>query len=240
MPETSFPHAGTSLIAAETRHAVLTHPTNSVTVAGTPVVVVMPLTSHSQPRAFADETRTYAALHAAGHQVLTVSWRQFWTQSGKERFAPRVKDLDALVTALGSSGQSLHLAAIGNGALVAMKWLAALVDLGGDPIHSVQSLTLIAPELHIFDRQPRTPLRGTPANSCLIADASQDWHSSRAIATKLPGTTQFALAEGHQRFSISDLGSRNSRADSDAATFEGDWRLSWADWLHRARVAELA
>lgn len=241
MTTQSLSPAAPSIVLAEGRHAVLSRPESATAAPGVPVVVVMPLTEQEHPRAFADEPRLTASLSAASHPVTYVSWRNLWEPNGKERFTPRVNDLTTLLTTAGSPFQRIHLASIGNGALVALKWLSTIAGLDASDKPHVDSLTLIAPELTVFDRSPRTPLRDAPVHTCIVADESCDWNSTAILANRLPTMPQFALAEGNKRFLLSD----DNRAPEDhlltnAAAFEGDWHLSLADWLRRVHHEQRA
>ncbi|WP_054001388.1 hypothetical protein [Shimia sp. SK013] len=193
----------------------------------------MPLTASERARDFAGEEKIYAALAAASHPVAKVAWRRLWNPNGKERFAPRVNDLSEMISTMGAQTAPLHIAAIGNGTMVALKWLSSLTKPTAKIAPHIQSLTLISPELQIFGRQPRTSLRDAPHACCVVADASSDWSQTELIATKLPSPPEFALAEDQLRFKLS-FADRDADADifEGATTFEGDWRLSWADWLN--------
>ncbi|SFK60779.1 hypothetical protein SAMN04488036_101646 [Shimia haliotis] len=241
MTTTSLSPAEPSLILAETRHAVLSQPPAGHAAPGVPVVIVMPLTESRICRAFADEHRLHATLAAAAHPIACISWRQLWTPEGKERFAPRVNAISRIIEEMGSRAASFHLAAIGNGALVALKWLSAQANASAAFKPDIQSLTLISPALEIFGRQPRTTLRDAPKNCCVIADAASNWHSARTLSHRLPNPPMFALADSTTRFQLSEQ-DRDASADilTDSVTFEGDWRLSWADWLHRVHRAQMA
>lgn len=246
MTENAHLSSTPSLVLAETRHAVLSHPSHATAAMGVPVVLVNPLTAPSEARSFADETRLNSVLDAAGHPAATVSWRHLWNADGKERFAPRVNDLEALIQSLGTHAQTLHLAAIGNGAIVALKWLAQLQDYvaASDekaPYHVI-SLTLISPELNIFSRIPRTSLRGALQTTCVVANgASETVRDARHLANKLPQAPLFALAHDHSRFELSEENPASEAGFMEmSASFEGDWRLSWADWLHRVHIANKA
>ncbi|MGR3637304.1 MAG: hypothetical protein ACU0BK_15465 [Shimia sp.] len=234
MSELSYPPAEASVIIAETRHAILSRTVNSPTSGSAPVVLIMPLTAANAPDSFASEEKLNAALSAASHPVAKVAWRRLWNPTGKERFAPRVNDLTELVLAMGASTAPLHIAAIGNGALVALKWLSSLAKPTSKVSPQILSLTFITPELHIFDRTPRTSLRDVPQACCVVADAALDWRNAELITTKLPSPPEFALAEDQRRFMLSTA-DRDADAHilDGATTFEGDWRLSWADWLYR-------
>ncbi|MGR3713722.1 MAG: hypothetical protein ACU0A6_11450 [Shimia sp.] len=234
MNEPFFPSAETSLIVAETRHAVLSQPVANALDTDSQVVLIMPLTASGLARAFANEARLQTAVTEAGHSVATVAWRHHWSTDGKERFAPRLNDLSALVGSIKGFPKKLHVATVGNGALVALKWLSALAKPDAPSLPAVQSLTLISPELSLFDRKPRTSLREVPAACGLVSDETQDWSKSKDLAKRFPHPPFFAVAEDHSRFRLSP---EDRTADAsimlESVSLECDWRQSWADWLHR-------
>ncbi|MCP4822455.1 MAG: hypothetical protein GY883_24990 [Shimia sp.] len=234
MTKTPVSHSVAATVLSEGRHAVLSQPAQAKAAPGVPVVIVMPLTAPCQSREFANEARLISLLNAASHPVGIVSWRHLWERKSKERFSPRVNDLAKLLCDAIGPGHPVHLATIGNAALVTLKWLTSLAGEDSTVAPQVSSLSLIAPELHIFDRIPRTTLRDAPNDCCVIADGARPWADTCDLANKLPVTPNFALAQDHCNFLLSD-DDRNPDEDilSNAAHFEGDWRLSWADWLHR-------
>ncbi|PSL17183.1 hypothetical protein [Shimia abyssi] len=198
---------------------------NDLSPSSTPVVVIPDLTRNPASRRLIAPWSLAPSLVKTGLSLYVIRWHNQWVHDENQRFTPMITGVNTAVKSRLPSARPFHLAAIGNGALVALKWLTSAQRSG--KYLPVLSLSLFAPRLSVFSRTPRTSLSAAPDHTCIVAHDTEH-QATCDLAKRLPhAPTVYSVTKADQ-YTMSEpaLSSQHPGVE-----FAGAWQTAWRDWM---------